>query len=179
MFEELAGDGAGLKLVDASNAFNSVIRVAALWNARVLWPRASRFLFNTYQGYSHLVLEGCSESQQGGCDTGGSTINVVVCGCLSQVYGGSREVELLFADMGVSIKTGCRYLGGYVGDETGLKNFTNDKVKGWVSCVERVAEAAVHQPQALNAVLVKSIQAEWSLFQRDEKSNIHTFCCVG
>ena len=32
-------------------------RVAALWNARVLWPRCSRFLFNTYRGYASLLLQ--------------------------------------------------------------------------------------------------------------------------
>ncbi len=61
LFQKMADDGAGLLLVDARNAFNSVSRAAALWNARVLWPRASRFLLNTYQGYSQLVLEGCPE----------------------------------------------------------------------------------------------------------------------
>ena len=42
-------------LVDTQNSVN---RVAALWNARVLWLRCSHFLFNSYRGYARLLIQG-------------------------------------------------------------------------------------------------------------------------
>ena len=50
--------GWGVLFVDASNAFNTINRVALLWNARILWTRCSCFLFNTYQGWATLVIRG-------------------------------------------------------------------------------------------------------------------------
>ena len=38
-----------------------VSRVTALWNARILWPRCSRFLFNTYRGFAVLLLRNSDE----------------------------------------------------------------------------------------------------------------------
>ena len=43
----------GLLMIDATNAF---IKNALLLNIQHLWPRASRYVFNTYRGWSSLVL---------------------------------------------------------------------------------------------------------------------------
>uniref|UniRef100_A0A8D8RP38 Reverse transcriptase domain-containing protein n=1 Tax=Cacopsylla melanoneura TaxID=428564 RepID=A0A8D8RP38_9HEMI len=59
LFDE-EDDGA-LLLVDAQNAFNCISRPLTLWNARILWPRCSRFLFNTYQGYAVIKFRFCDE----------------------------------------------------------------------------------------------------------------------
>ena len=54
LYNEFASDCWGFLLIDAVNAFNMINRTTALWNARVL---CSRFLFNTYRGYSMLILK--------------------------------------------------------------------------------------------------------------------------
>ena len=47
--------------MDASNTFNSLNRETSLLNARILWPRSSRFLFNTYRGFASLFVAGADE----------------------------------------------------------------------------------------------------------------------
>jgi hypothetical protein len=61
LFDQNANDGWGMLLVDASNAFNSINRATALMNARVQWPRCSRYLFNTYRGHSVLKVQNAIE----------------------------------------------------------------------------------------------------------------------
>ena len=55
---EAGGDSHGMLVMDAENAFNSINRTALLWNIRILWPHASRFVFNTYRGWSPLIIKG-------------------------------------------------------------------------------------------------------------------------
>ena len=49
LYDDHSNNGWGFLLVDAAN---SVSRAAALWNAQVLWPSCSHFLFRTYGGYA-------------------------------------------------------------------------------------------------------------------------------
>ena len=48
--------GFGTLLVDAKNAFNSLLRYVMLWHVRHLSPRASRFVFNRYRHFGLVVV---------------------------------------------------------------------------------------------------------------------------
>ena len=62
LFNQNSDAGFGLLLMDAANAFGSISRSAALWNARVLWSRRSHFLFNSYRGHALLIIQGSSST---------------------------------------------------------------------------------------------------------------------
>ena len=56
IFEET--DVQGALLVGASNVFNVFAMEDTQWKCRIMWPSASRFLFNTYHGYALILICG-------------------------------------------------------------------------------------------------------------------------
>ena len=76
------------------------------------------------------------------------------------------KAELLFGEFGVKVVSGSRFLGGYIGDDHGRKEYVKMKVQSWVDSVYCLSDAAKQQPQAAYAALVKYIQCEWMFLQR-------------
>ena len=80
-------------ITDAKNAFNSINRMSFLRNVRVLWPRASRFIFNTYRGWSSLILKGSNETIlcREGIVQGDPPLHVHICYSNNASYSGAGE----------------------------------------------------------------------------------------
>ena len=76
-------------LRDANNAFNSISRPAAIWNTRMLWPRCSRYVFNTYRGFAALHLQDsadCLWSREGVTQGDSMAMFVYACGSLPLIH---------------------------------------------------------------------------------------------
>ena len=104
LYNEFASNSWGFLLIDAVNALNMINRTTALWNARVLWPRCSRFLFNTYRGYSMLILKDtkeCIYSKEG--VTQGDPLSMFFCAVavlplIRSLASNSNFVQCWYAD---------------------------------------------------------------------------------
>uniref|UniRef100_A0A1X7TNZ6 Reverse transcriptase domain-containing protein n=1 Tax=Amphimedon queenslandica TaxID=400682 RepID=A0A1X7TNZ6_AMPQE len=129
----------GSLTMDTSNAFNSINRISLIWNIRILWPRASRFIFNTYRGWSPLILWFADDSTVIG-DV--SVIRnwfdkLLSIGPLFGYFPEPSKSSLIVKDTtlpsaeqsfdgsGVSIVQCGRYLGGVIGNRAGIESFVS------------------------------------------------------
>ena len=71
-----------------------------------------------------------------------------------------------FAELGISVVSGHSFLGGVIGEASQCEDLIQLKVNGWVHSINALAKAARKSPQAAFAVMVKSLQFEWSHVQR-------------
>ena len=78
--------------------------------------------------------------------------------------------------MGFEICTGTRYLGGYIGCEDGRDKYITKKVLSWESTVRELAMVAnQHYPHSAYTGLTKSLQHQWTYFQRVIPNIAHLF----
>ena len=64
------------------------------------------------------------------------------------------------------LKTGSRFLGGFLGDPSQFDRWLSSKVTGWQSSLEALTAAFPAYPQSAFAGLQKSLQNEWQFCQR-------------
>ena len=76
------------------------------------------------------------------------------------------DATAIFGDLGVQVVTGRRFLGGFIGSQTGREEYVLSKVRRWVEHVKVLAEAASTQPQLAYTALTRSLQHEWTFLLR-------------
>ena len=74
------------------------------------------------------------------------------------------EAKRGFEQKGLKIVTGKRYLGGFIGDETSMKEFFHEKK--WQAKIQLLSAAANFCPHESFSVFTKSGQAEWTFLMR-------------
>ncbi len=67
------------------------------------------------------------------------------------------------------VKTGNRYLGGFIGEEEALNEWLGEKTKFWTEAVTDLTSVTQAFPQAAYSGLQKSLQQEWQFVQRVTK----------
>ena len=76
------------------------------------------------------------------------------------------DAKILFEPMGLTVVTGSRYLGGFVGQSSGLKAYVEEKVEKWKSQILQLKEVANTYPHEAFSVVTRSIQARWNFLTR-------------
>jgi hypothetical protein len=71
-----------------------------------------------------------------------------------------------FPEFQFEVRTGHRYLGGFIGEDDALREWLREKPKHWEEAVADLATVAPNFPQTAYAGLQKSLQQEWQFVQR-------------
>jgi hypothetical protein len=74
--------------------------------------------------------------------------------------------EITFKDLGFTIITQTRYLGGFIGFAKDQSDWVNSKTSDWSKAVGELSPVAARFPQSAYAGLQKSLQQEWQFLQR-------------
>eukprot|EP00978_Attheya_sp_CCMP212_P033379 scaffold134426_cov83-Attheya_sp.AAC.1 len=72
-----------------------------------------------------------------------------------------ERVKEYFAEVIFSIKSGYRYLGGFVGARAEMKEWIGEKTDEWTTGIKAIAKVAPQFPQAAYAGIQKSLEQEW------------------
>jgi len=76
-----------------------------------------------------------------------------------------EEAKTLFPDVSVTTE-GCRYLGSFIGTESGKTKFIQEKCREWTEEIEGLASIARHEPQLAYAAFVYGSSRRWSFLMR-------------
>ena len=68
----------------------------------------------------------------------------------------------MFGDLGVQVVTGHRCLGSFIGSHKERDEYVMSKVHRWVRHIDVLSETTSSQPQLAYAVLLRSLQHEWT-----------------
>ena len=88
-------------------------------------------------------------------------------GWLSKTAGCRSEAETVFAGTNVKLTSeGRPYLGSAIGSSSYVKQFVEEKVKGWSSDVTLLAKVAQSQPHGAYSAFAKGLASRWIYVSR-------------
>jgi hypothetical protein len=77
-----------------------------------------------------------------------------------------ESARLEFEALHFKVTSGCRYLGGFVGDSTLRDEWLEEKTSFWTAAIGELAATARLYPQSAYTGLQRSLQQEWQYVQR-------------
>jgi hypothetical protein len=72
-----------------------------------------------------------------------------------------ESARLEFEALHFKVTSGCRYLGGFVGDSTLRDEWLEEKTSFWTAAIGELAATARLYPQSAYTGLQRSLQQEW------------------